>query len=265
MKLELDGEMVYASTGGRKFDPKGQVVILLHGSGQSHLSWVLQGRYLAYEGYDILAPDFPGHGLSSGEPLVSIEEMVSWLDRLLAALGVETAVLIGHSQGVLVALSAGARHPDKYHKLGLIAGALAIPVNAELVRASEDALSQAIANMTSWGHGQIAQMHDHSQPGHSFLFYDRQLMAANNRHALHSDFVACNAYQTGASDAAQITAPTLIILAQKDRMTPLRQGRDMAKAIAHARVVEVPDAGHMLQAEAPEIVNQELVSFLALR
>ena len=262
MKLELDGNIVYASNGGRDFDPGGHVVVLLHGSGQSHLSWVLQGRYLAYDGYSVLAPDFPGHGLSAGAPLTSIEEMADWLCRLLDALNVKTASLVGHSQGVLVALSAVARYPDRFRKMALIAGAVAIPVNDALVKDSEEALARAIENMTSWGHGQIAQMHDHSQPGHSFLFYGRQIMAANNRQALYADFTACNGYTAGAEDAAKAELPSLVILAEKDRMTPKKFGYAMASAIANATVVEVAGAGHMLPAEAPEIVNAELVAFL---
>ncbi|MEC7243534.1 MAG: alpha/beta hydrolase, partial [Pseudomonadota bacterium] len=50
----------YFSTGGRDHRPDAPFLILLHGSGQSHLSWVLQSRYFAYQGFNILAPDFPG-------------------------------------------------------------------------------------------------------------------------------------------------------------------------------------------------------------
>jgi len=263
MKLELDGHEVYASNGGREFDPEGHVVVLLHGSGQSHLSWVLQGRYLAYDGYSVLAPDFPGHGLSAGAPLTSIEDMADWLCRVLDALDVKTASVVGHSQGVLVALSAVARYPNRFRKMALIAGAVSIPVNEALVKDSEVALKSAIENMTSWGHGQIAQMHDHSQPGHSFLFYGRQIMAANNRQALYADFTACNGYKAGAEDAAKAELPSLVILAEKDRMTPKKFGYAMADALTNASVIEVAGAGHMLPAEAPEIVNAELVAFLS--
>ena len=262
MKLELDGQVVYASTGGRDFDNAGKVVVLLHGSGQSHLSWVLQSRYLAYDGYNVIAPDLPGHGLSGGEPLTSIEEMADWVIRLLDALGVKTATFVGHSQGVLVCLSAAARYAERVEKMALIAGAHAIPVNAQLVQDSETALKTAIENMTSWGHGQIAQMHDHSQPGHSFLFYGRQLMAANNRQALHADFTACNAYQSGSDDAAKVVAPTLVILAGKDKMTPRKNGKQMAMSISGSSVIEVPNAGHMLPAEAPDEINSAVTSFL---
>ena len=59
MKHQLNDINIHIATGGRKFDPAGEVVIMLHGSGQNHLTWVLQSRYFAYRGFAVLAPDFP--------------------------------------------------------------------------------------------------------------------------------------------------------------------------------------------------------------
>ena len=59
MKHQLNGIDIHIATGGRSFDAAGEVIIMLHGSGQNHLTWVLQSRYFAYRGYGILAPDFP--------------------------------------------------------------------------------------------------------------------------------------------------------------------------------------------------------------
>ena len=58
-----------------------------------------------------------------GAPLTSIEDMADWLARLLAAMGVQTAAFIGHSQGCLVALEMASRHSAYVDKLCLIAGA----------------------------------------------------------------------------------------------------------------------------------------------
>ena len=41
----------------------------VHGSGLTHMTWVLQTRYFAFHGYNALAVDLPGHGLSGGESL----------------------------------------------------------------------------------------------------------------------------------------------------------------------------------------------------
>ena len=97
MKHELHGETIHIATGGLDFDAAKPVIIFIHGSGQSHLTWVLQTRYFAHRGFAVLAPNFPGHGLSEGKPLTSIEAMADWIDDLLDSLGVSTATLAGHS------------------------------------------------------------------------------------------------------------------------------------------------------------------------
>ncbi|MEZ5792610.1 MAG: alpha/beta fold hydrolase [Nitratireductor sp.] len=68
MHFEVDGIPAYASTGGRKHDPDKPWIVFLHGAGSSHLSWVLQTRALSYDGWNVLAPDMPGHNLT-GVPL----------------------------------------------------------------------------------------------------------------------------------------------------------------------------------------------------
>ena len=60
MYAECLKQKSYFSTGGRTHQDGAPHLIFLHGSGQSHLSWVLQSRYFAYQGFNILAPDFPG-------------------------------------------------------------------------------------------------------------------------------------------------------------------------------------------------------------
>mgnify|MGYP003316074419 CR=1 FL=1 len=63
------------------------LIIFVHGSGLTHMTWVLQTRYFAFHGYNALAIDLPGHGLSSGESLKSIEEMADWVKDVIDAVG----------------------------------------------------------------------------------------------------------------------------------------------------------------------------------
>ena len=209
MKHELHGDTIHIATGGLDFDATKPVLVFIHGSGQSHLTWVLQTRYFAHRGFSVLAPDLPGHGLSGGTPLASIETMADWINDLLDSLGAQTATLIGHSQGVLVALEGARRHPHRVSALGLIAGAMAIPVNDALIEMSQSAPAKAFRMMTSWGHGPGAHKFDNTQPGHAFLGYGRQVMAQNDDAALHADLVACNSYGEGETAAAALAQPTL--------------------------------------------------------
>ncbi len=263
MKHELHGDTIHIATGGLDFDATKPVLVFIHGSGQSHLTWVLQTRYFAHRGFSVLAPDLPGHGLSGGTPLASIETMADWINDLLDSLGAQTATLIGHSQGVLVALEGARRHPHRVSALGLIAGAMAIPVNDALIEMSQSAPAKAFRMMTSWGHGPGAHKFDNTQPGHAFLGYGRQVMAQNDDAALHADLVACNSYGEGETAAAALAQPTLCLIAGKDKMTPAKFGRKMAASISGAELQIFDHAGHFLPAEYPIEVNDALAAFLA--
>ena len=84
-------EVIFATTGGKEFNPELPAIIFLHCAGADHSIWYLQTRYFAYHGYSILAVDFPGHGRSEGECITSIEEMAEWIPELVIAAGLEKA------------------------------------------------------------------------------------------------------------------------------------------------------------------------------
>ena len=99
MKLTVRDTEIFASTGGRAFDPAGDVVLFLHGSGQSHLGYMFQHRFLANRGWQAITPDFPGHGQSAGTPLTSIADMADWVVEFMDAAGIANAQIVGHSKG----------------------------------------------------------------------------------------------------------------------------------------------------------------------
>ena len=138
MKFKVNNNEVYASTGGRPFDKKKPLIIFVHGSGLTHMTWVLQTRYFAFHGYNALAVDLPGHGLSGGESLKSIEEMADWVAELLNVLGIKKTSYVGHSQGCLVGLEFAHRHSDKLELLALINGSLSMKMNPELLQLAQD-------------------------------------------------------------------------------------------------------------------------------
>ncbi|MEO0487707.1 MAG: alpha/beta hydrolase [Pseudomonadota bacterium] len=252
---------IFASTGGRAFDPKGDVVLFIHGSGQNHLGYMLQHRFLANRGYQCITPDFPGHGLTGGEPLTSIEEMAHWLATFMDATGIEAAHIVGHSQGGLVALEFASIYPHRTRSATFAATGLAIPVNDYLLGLAKDKEPKAIRAMMDWGHGPTGHIHDHTMPGASHMVYGSQLMASNAPGALYADLSACNAYTNGPNAADQITCPTLCILSGQDKMTPLKAGRKLHAALGGDLAV-IDQAGHMNITEQPWDVTRALRTFL---
>ncbi len=261
MKVIVRGQETFVSTGGRAFAAFANVLLFLHGSGQNHLSFMLQGRFFANRGWAVLTPDMPAHGLSDGAALTSIENMADWVAELLDVLDVASVNVIGHSQGGLVGLELAARYADKVKGLSQVATALAIPVNDALLSMAKNKEPAAIAAMTDWGHGRDGHMHNHTMPGQDHMNYGRQMMAANESGALFADLSACADYTGGAAAAAKISCPCQVILAGKDKMTPVKFGQKMAEALQVSDPVIVAGAGHMLPSERPVEVNKALRQF----
>ena len=76
------------------------------------------------------------------------------------------------------------------------------------------------------------------------------------------DYLACDRFDVRERLAA-IRTPTLVVTGAEDRLTPPSLGRALAGAMAAARLVEVPGAGHFPQLEQPARVNAAIREFLA--
>jgi pimeloyl-ACP methyl ester carboxylesterase len=265
MRLEIRNEPVFVSTGGRPFDPSGKVLLFVHGAGQSHLTYVLQTRFLASRGWQVLAPDMPGHGRSDGPLLTTVGDMADWHVEVLDAAGVDRVDVIGHSMGGLVGIELANRFPDRVRSLTLIASALKMPVNDFLLDNARNSQEVAIDAMTEWSYGEDGRLHLNTMPGLSHFNYGVQHMASNATRALYADLNACNVYDDGAASASQVACPCLCILGEKDRMMPVRVSRQMVAALPDAREVVVPKAGHMLTTENPDEVTAALREFLTAR
>jgi pimeloyl-ACP methyl ester carboxylesterase len=263
MKIKVRDTEVFVSTGARPFDAKGDVLLFIHGSGQSHLTWMLQSRYFANRNYQVLAPDLPGHYLSGGAPLESIEDIADWCIELLDAAGAAKASIIGHSQGGLVCLELASRYPERVKKMAIISAAKAVPVNDALIEMSQKAETRAHGAMISWSHAGAGHRFDHTMPGFNHIDSGKKIMNQNPGGALTVDLKACNNYKGGDKAAAAIACPSLCLLAAEDKMVPAKLGRMLAADLKDCRLEVIPRAGHFLPTETAHKTNAVLRSFFA--
>ena len=261
MKLRVNKHEVHVATGGKEFDSALPTVVFLAGSGGDHRTWALQARWFAFHGFSVLAPDFPAHSLSAGEPLESIEESAQWLDSLFEVAGIKRAHLVGHSQGFLTALEFSARHPQKVLSLTGIGTAAAIPVNPALIETARVSAAKAADMMVQWGFGPLAHMGRSATPGMQPLAIGHAIMSAS---PLADDLQSCADYKGGEAAMAKVKEQGLrcaMILAGHDKMTPLKAGKKAALAL-NAELFEIPEHGHMLPLEAPKEVLQAVRKFI---
>jgi pimeloyl-ACP methyl ester carboxylesterase len=254
VRLAVNGSDVFAATGGREFDPARPAIVFLHGAGFDHTGFALLARWFAHRGCAVLAPDLPAHGRSQGAPLSSVGAMADWTAALIDAAGAGRATLIGHSMGSLIALETAARHADRVTALGLIAAASAMPVSRELLAAAKANDPAAIDMMCVWGHGFRAGMGGSLAPGAWMYGNAVRVLERAPMGVLFADLSACNDYRDGLAAAAKATAPAILVLGERDLMTPARAGQELAAAMPNARAVTLKGAGHMLLAERPDEV-----------
>src|ERR1700731_37207 len=252
MQLKVKGIDTFVATGGCEFDKSQRAVVLLHGAGFDHTTWALHSRWFSHHGYNVLAPDLPGHGRSSGAPLPSIADMADWTAALLESAGATKARLVGHSMGSLIALETAARHPAKVSGLSLIGTAATMTVGPHLLRAAEANDHAAIDMVSIWGLGFQAELGGSLAPGVWMHSGAQRELEKCRPGVLFNDLSACNAYQGALAAAAKITVPATFILGERDMMTPARAGKTLAAALPNSRTVVLSGAGHMMMVERPD-------------
>jgi pimeloyl-ACP methyl ester carboxylesterase len=280
MQFMIEGRPVFGATGGRAHEVGRPLAIFVHGAGLDHSVWALQSRWLAFHGWNVLALDLPGHGLSAGPPLPSIGAMAAWLAAVIAAAGTQvagphaaemwaadsqpSAVLIGHSMGSLAALETAAEYSDRVRSLVLIGTAAAMPVHPDLLAAAAANDHAAIDMVNLWGYGFAATLGGSRTPGVWMVGAGERLLEKAMPGVLHNDLAACDAYREGLAAAAKVAAAALLISGERDQMTPLKSARALAAKISGAKLLALPGAGHMLMAERPCEIVDALAEHLAV-
>ena len=262
MYFDVNGNSVFAATGGRPFDPAKPCVVFVHGTGMDHSIWVLPARWFARHGWGVLALDLPGHGRSAGEPLGSIEAIADWVITVLDAQGVQQAALAGHSMGSLVALDAAGRYPQRVSAAVLIGTSFPMPVNDQLLAAAANNDHLALEMLNIFGHARAALIGGNEQIGMWNPGMGMRLLERARPGAIHTDLSACNDYQTGLEVAAQVQCPTTLIVGDKDLMTPPRNAKALIAALPKVRVTTLAGSGHSLFNEKPDAMLDALIAAL---
>jgi pimeloyl-ACP methyl ester carboxylesterase len=266
MYLQVNGHNTYCYSGSKAFDATKPTIVFIHGALNDHSVWILQSRWFANHGYNVLALDLPGHGKSEGNAPRSVEEAADFVLALLDAVGVRRAMLAGHSFGSLIAIEVAARVPDRVSHLALLGTAAPMTVSPALLDASLNTPLKAIDMVNIFSHSTLAPPPSGLGPG-TWLYGSsralmRRVLASNPReNVFHIGFAACNEYKGALAGVSTAQAAILFIVGRMDQMTLPKMAQPLISAAKNARVVTV-DAGHQMMVEAPEAVLQALRDFL---
>src|SRR3954470_489045 len=273
----------------------GPVVVLLHGFPELGVSWRHQIPALARRGCRVLVPDLRGFGRSDAPPDVAdyaITQMAQDVIGLIDHAGVEQAVVVGHDWGADIAWKTAWLHPDRVRAVAglsvpFIPRAPAPPLDlmrrhlgAEFYivwfqshggpeEALERDVRRTLATPRVWDPGWAGD--EGEDPPTPPFMSDEELGVYVEAFERTGFGPALNLYrnidrnweQTSAVGDRRIAQPSLFLTGERDPVRRFMPAEAMEGWVTDLRFdIVVPGAGHWVNQEEPEVVNEALLRFL---
>jgi pimeloyl-ACP methyl ester carboxylesterase len=271
--VEVEGVRVHYIEAGEVDAP---AVVLVHGLASSNFVWSDVVLPLADAGFRVVAPDLVGFGFS-GKPRdgeYTIEAQARMVVRLMDALGIESATLVGSSYGGAVASVCALDYARRVARLVLV-GAVA---NNELKRrvmmrvGGMRGVGELFAPLVMDARHRRKRQRLREQTARDGRGYDesrvsahlRHLKAANTQRAILRTLRQLDAARIE-REAVKITQPTLLVWGEDDDEVPLRHGRRLHALIPDSRLFIFHDCSHLPQEERPAEFVRLLADFCKSR
>jgi 3-oxoadipate enol-lactonase len=236
------------------------VVVLSNSLGSTYAMWDAQVDALT-ERFRVVRYDTRGHGGSPVPPgPYTLDDLVDDVVTMLDRLEVPSAHFVGLSLGGMTGLRLAAREPSRVERLAVLCtGARLEPASAWTERA---------ATVRAQGTSAVAEAVVRRWFTPAFLEADvatrvacEQMVAATPPEGYAG---CCEAIATMdlRDDLSAIKAPTLAIAGAQDPATPPGHLEQIASAVQDGRLLVVPDAAHLANAEQPGTITAALVDHL---
>jgi pimeloyl-ACP methyl ester carboxylesterase len=239
-------------------------LVFLHGVGGGHSAWGRQLPYFSALGFPSHAWDQPGYGRSKPVEPYDLETICAALARLIASLGGEPVVLVGHSMGGFVAQEMVARHPQAVKALALCFTSPAFGGGgsdfAKQFIAARIAPLDEGKSMADIARALMKTMSGtRSDP--SGLALAERIMSAIPPETYRKAVQLLTTFDRR-KELAEIRVPTLLIAGSDDRTAPPSVMERMAQKIPGAEYVCLQGCGHLGPMDQPDEFNAALLDFL---
>jgi len=264
--------------------PNGESVLLLHGKNFFGAYWKETIGVLAKSGYRVVVPDQLGFGKSARPDIhYSFHLFAANTKKLLDSLGIRQVAVVGHSMGGMVAVRFALMYPETVGAL-VLENPIGLEDYRELVpyitleQAYRNELNATEENIRRYIRGYFVHWKPEYEEYADVAIrmrksgeYPRQALSSALTYQMIYEQPVCHEFP-------DIKARTLLIIGQSDRtvvgkarmkkeLLPLAGnypvlGRKTAALIPGAKLVEIPDAGHIPRFEFPARYHEELLNFL---
>lgn len=259
------GETIWYKTTG-----SGVPLLQIHGSAFGHRNFEKMTPLMAPH-FQTIDFDLPGYGESTGLPRDSMAGIAEQVYEFLVASGIGKVNIHGTSFGAMIGMTLAAIHPEVVDRLILSCFLTRYDNAARMMRhtwkrTARDSGMEAVADLTS-----VA--------GFARGFYDRpeaqdqleSMRVAFSKNTPEAFIAGTETIErTDLSEYVdRVQAKTLMIAGAEDNMTPFKPSAsgvgfaDIKDRIPGAELVVLPDCGHYLVIEQPELATAEIVRFMA--
>ena len=274
MKTALaDPQVAYIDAGSGP-----QTLLLIHGLAANAGFWRYNIPELA-EHYRVIAVDLPGYGRSQkdNDYPYDMSFFAGTMVKLMDELGLRQVVPVGHSMGGQIALTMALQHPDRVSKLVLLS-----PAGVEPFEPGEGAWLGNVLTMKGINEGSeesirrnLASNFYNWSDRLEWMVEERARQAKSEDMQWFSHAVVQSVHgmldEPTTALLPNVKQPAVIIFGRYDGLIPnpyLHPGRTRpvfengAAAMPNAQLVEIDDAGHILQIEKPAEVNRAILGFV---
>ena len=258
--------MPYVNLGAYKFyyteygDKNNQPVVLLHAFTLDSRMWEADARELSKQ-YYVIAIDAKGHGKSDApESGYTRDERVTDLEQVLNLLELPKVHLVGLSYGGTTALGFALKLPERLYSLTLIGtSAGGYKLGTKMSKIDEIAKNQGVeVAKERWIKSSLLWYTNEQEHIRKLV----ETMMLEHSGAVWKDPV--RGYYPQLNDIEivnSITTPTKIMVGDSDKIF-LPLSKILHKSILNSELTIIPDCGHLVNLEKPEVFQQELLEFL---
>ena len=250
MKMKVnDIELFYEVRG------EDEPIIFSHGWMCDCSVWNSQIEFFSKK-YKVIAYDQRGHG-KSDKPKAdySIETLSNDLYSLIQELNLEKVTLVGHSMGGMTAITFALNHPDKVSKLVLVGTSAKMNFSGYI----QIWIMMHIFSYESFARGMIDLLYDPSEQVKKEAF-DR---AMNTPKFVTYDCATEFMKNYDIRDQIfKIKVPTLIVVGEKDKATPVEMSRYLNREIEDSKLKIIPDSKHMVIIDKANELNEIIDMFI---